>query len=100
LAINRRWSSPSRITLALQQYFMYHPAEPRHTLSEMFSKMPFGAVTDCPYCPARCCQALFGQGGEGYFDCFLAYFAGCFHGKVVGILWKLSFLEDIPSTQP
>ena len=35
VAIDRRGSSPSRITLALQQCFKYQPAEPRHTPSEM-----------------------------------------------------------------
>ena len=31
LAIERRWSSPSAITRAFQQYFKYHAAELRHT---------------------------------------------------------------------
>ena len=31
LAINRRWSSPSRIALAFQQHFTSHAAEPRPT---------------------------------------------------------------------
>ena len=31
LAIKRRWSSPSRIPLAFQQYVEYHAGEPRHT---------------------------------------------------------------------
>ena len=29
LAINRRWSSPSRLPLAYQQDFTFHAAEPR-----------------------------------------------------------------------
>ena len=33
LAIERRWSSSSKISLAFQQYFKYHAAEPQHTLS-------------------------------------------------------------------
>ena len=60
LAINRRWSSPSRITLAFQQYFMYHAAEPthivrtvqqgavrrRHKLFLLPSEAPLGAATN------------------------------------------------------
>ena len=40
LAINQRWSSPSRVTLAFQRYLKYHTAEPRHTLSVLSFMSP------------------------------------------------------------
>ena len=51
LAINGRCSSPSRITLAFQQYFKCHAAEPRHTLSVPSSTAPVGAHTSGARCP-------------------------------------------------
>ena len=60
MAMDRRWSSPSRITVASQQYFMYHAAKPQHTLSEPSSKAPLGATRNSahlvqqPLCGRQC----------------------------------------------
>ena len=44
LTTERRWSSPSRITLAFHQNVKCRAAESRHTLSRSFSKAPHKLV--------------------------------------------------------
>ena len=55
LGIDRRWSSPSRITLAFQQYFKHHAAEPTNRRPTSPLQIPTSVRKCSPLTRARLC---------------------------------------------